>query len=132
MRFRATIGVCLLVIATSPARAAEPTVDDCLWANESSIALRAQQKLHAARSRLLVCAAVTCPAEVRLECTRRLAVVDATMASVVFELSDEVGNQIVDARVTVDGQPLVDHVDGSAVEVDPRSEERRVGKECRL
>jgi hypothetical protein len=56
---------------------------------------------------------------VRDDCAQRLAEVDASMPSVVFDVKDARGNVVTNARVQLDGQPFVDHVDATARPVDP-------------
>jgi hypothetical protein len=102
-----------------PARAADPTTADCLSASENSLALRGQHQLRAARAQLLVCAHASCPADVRMECTRRVSEINSAMPTVVFEAKDASGNDISAVRVSMDGQPLVDRLEGTAVSIDP-------------
>jgi hypothetical protein len=109
----------LLALAAPGARAAEPTTAQCLAANESGIALRNHHKLHEALSQSLVCSAVSCPADVRDECQHRLASVNAAMPSIVFEAQDAAGNDLAAVNVTMDGHPLVERLDGSALSIDP-------------
>jgi hypothetical protein len=111
--------VFLAVLATSEARAADPGAAECLAANESSIKLRAQHELRAARSQLLVCAAASCPADIRSECARRVDELSRTLPSLVFEAKGPDGSDLAAVKVTMDGKPLVDRLDGTAVVVDP-------------
>jgi hypothetical protein len=109
--------------ADRPAHAADaaraPTTAGCLAAAESSLALRSQHKLRDARAQLLICSAPSCPADVRAECIRRVAEINAALPSVVFEAKDGDGNDLVEVTVTMDGQPLADRLDGPALVVDP-------------
>jgi hypothetical protein len=102
-----------------PAFGAEPTTGQCLAANENSIALKNQHKLRAARTELLVCAASSCPADIRNECARRVAEVNAALPTIVFEAKDGSGNDVTAVKVTVDGQPLADRLEGTALSIDP-------------
>jgi hypothetical protein len=102
-----------------PARAADPTTADCLSASETSLALRNQHQLRAARAQLLVCAHASCPADVRKECTRRVSDINAAMPTVVFEAKDTSGNDISAVKVSIDGQPLVERLEGTALSIDP-------------
>jgi hypothetical protein len=54
------------------ARAADPTTADCLAASESALKSGNEHKLRAERSQLLVCAAASCPADLRKECASRV------------------------------------------------------------
>jgi hypothetical protein len=107
----------------APCEAADPTTSDCLAANESSIALRNDHKLRAARAQLLVCAARSCPADVRKECVRRVTEVNAAMPTVVFEAKDGSGNDLTAVRVLMDGEPLAERIEGMALSIDPGEHE---------
>jgi hypothetical protein len=113
-----SIGLATLAGAT-PARAADPTTADCLSASESSLSLRSQHQLRAARAQLLVCAAASCPADVRKECTSRVADVNLAMPTIVFEAKDATGNDMVAVKVTMDGQPLAMRLEGAPLSIDP-------------
>jgi hypothetical protein len=112
-------GALAWLLAGGPARAQEPTTSDCLLANESSVALRNDHKLRAARGQVTVCASASCPAEVRAECERRVDEIGAAMPTIVFEAKDAAGADLTGVHVTVDGQPFVDHLDGTALPIDP-------------
>lgn len=101
------------------ARAANPTTAECLGAADSSIQLRDQHKLRAARAQMLVCASSSCPAAIQTECLRRVDQINAAVPTVVFEAKDPAGNDLTNIKVDMDGQPLVDRLDGSAVALDP-------------
>lgn len=88
-------------------------------ANEAAQDLRQAGKLREAREKLLLCIPDACPRPVREDCVQRLNDVNAAMPTIVFEVKDPSGNDVVAARVTMDGQPLVDEVVGGAVPVDP-------------
>ncbi|HET9931837.1 MAG TPA: hypothetical protein VFQ35_14145, partial [Polyangiaceae bacterium] len=105
--------------AAHRAHAAEPTVSECLGANEKSIALRRESKLEAAREQLLVCAAASCPAEIRKECADRVERVNAAIPTIVFEVKDAVGIDVVAVHLTVDGRPATDVKEGVALPLDP-------------
>jgi hypothetical protein len=99
--------------------AADPTIAECLTANDKSISLRNEHKLLAARKELLVCAASTCPAEVRKECLRRIDLVNTSLPTVVLEAKDGAGNDLSAVKVTMDGDVLVEKLDGSSISLDP-------------
>ena len=102
-----------------PASAADPTIAECLTANDKSISLRNERKLLASRKELLVCAASTCPGEVRKECMRRIDQVNASLPTIVFEAKDGTGNDLTAVKVIMNGELLVDKLDGSTLTVDP-------------
>ena len=108
------------VLLTAPAaRAADPTKQECVAANDAAQDLRQSGKLRLAREKLAVCAATSCPGVVRDDCTQRLAEVDSAMPHVVFAAKDAAGDDLGDVKVTIDGAPLADKLDGSSLKVDP-------------
>jgi hypothetical protein len=118
-------GVASLVATTAlaaPTAALPPTAPsahECATASEDAITLRKQEKLTAAKDRLLVCTNGSCPAEIRDECGRRLTEVSGAMPSIVFDVKDAAGNDVSGVRVSVDGVVLVEHAGTSAIPIDP-------------
>ena len=112
------IGVTLLG-PIDQAVAADPTIGECLSANDKSISLRNEHKLLAARAQLLTCAAASCPADIRKECTRRIDVVNASIPAVVFEAKDGSGNDLTAVTVKIDGELLTEKLEGVALSTDP-------------
>lgn len=92
---------------------------DCIRANELSINLRAKDHLREAREQLLVCAARTCPGEVRAQCEQHLIEVNAQIPTIVFEAKDAAGNDLSAVSVSMDGKPLADRLEGTAISIDP-------------
>jgi hypothetical protein len=122
LSIRLCLSLCVLAataLAERPARAADPTTSDCLAASESSLALRNQHKLRDSRAQLLICAAASCPADVRQECARRVSDVNAAIPTIVFEARDSAGNDLVAVKVTMDRQPIADRLEGTALSIDP-------------
>ena len=118
----------LLVVAASlasatlfghPAAAAGPTKDECIDTNEGAQALLRTGKLLAAKRKLLVCVAPSCPGPVRDDCSQRLNDVEAKTPTMVFEVRSDADRDLSAVRVTMDGEPLVDRLDGTAIPVDP-------------
>src|ERR1700678_3683103 len=110
-----------LLVSMPPclARAADTTKQECVEANDAAQDLRQSGKLRQAREKLTICASASGPEVVRDDCTQRLAELDSAMPHVVFSARDASGNDLVDVKVTIDGAPLVDRLDGSSVKVDP-------------
>jgi len=120
--FQFTVSTCLFLISMSAGwtvLAADPTTADCLSASEASLVLRNQHKLRDARAQIFVCSAASCPPDVRDECVRRAGEVNAAMPTIVFETTDVAGNDLVAVKVTMDGQPLADRLEGTAISLDP-------------
>ena len=108
----------LLVFSSQWALAKEPTKQECVLANESAQDLQRTGKLREARSKLVVCTASSCPGPVREDCVQRLADVDASTPTVVFDVVDRGGSRVDGARVRVDGES-VDTSSGAAVPFNP-------------
>jgi hypothetical protein len=107
------------LFSTSPVRAADPSVSDCLMAAETSLKLRAEHKLRLTRTQLLVCSSSSCPGEVRQECMRRIDEVNAASPTIVLAVKDRAGRDLSTVRVSVDGQVVAERLDGSALPIDP-------------
>lgn len=101
------------------ARAADASMTECLAANESSIKLRRDHKLREARAQSLVCASSSCPAEVRDACQTRVAQLNTEVPTIVFEAKDAGGADLTRVRVTMDGEPFAERLDGTAIPLDP-------------
>lgn len=122
--FRALIHlVCSLSLLMAAGVAAQQTADpatgECLAAYEQSLSLRGAHALRAARTQLLLCAAPTCPADVRNECALRVSEVNTQIPTLVFEALDRERNDLSQVKVSMDGQALVERLDGTALSVDP-------------
>ncbi len=95
------------------------TTNKCIAANEDAIRFRAEHKFRQAREQAIVCAADTCPGAIREVCRKRVTDLDAAIPTIVFEVRDARGRDLDQVRVTMDGEPLVDRLDGTAIAVDP-------------
>ncbi|HEY4394420.1 MAG TPA: hypothetical protein VGP64_10175 [Polyangia bacterium] len=117
--------VCLASVLTVSAaaggiaRAADPSTGECLAATESSLSLRHQHKLRDARAKALICSAPSCPTDIREECARRVGEINVAIPTIVFDVRDADGGDLVAVKVSMDGQLLTDHLDGTAVAIDP-------------
>ena len=100
----ATSSLGLTLTLSSTARAAQPTVEQCLEASDASLELETQEKLLATRDALKICASLGCPPEVRDECTRRIELVEQNIPRVFCEVRDETGRVRHDALLTIDGR----------------------------
>jgi hypothetical protein len=107
------------VLFVSPVRAAEPTVEECVSANERSVPLRKAGKLREARAGLLRCSAASCPAAVRDDCIAEATRLERALPSLVFAVKDAAGNDLTAVRITMDGQPFAERLDGTALDADP-------------
>jgi hypothetical protein len=75
--------------------------------------------LRETRAQLALCVSESCPGPVREDCAQRLSELDAVIPTVVFEAKDAAGRALTAVRVKVDGDVLIDRLDGSALAVDP-------------
>ncbi len=107
------------MLATSSAVAAKPTKKECAAANEAAHDLRSAGRLREARASLAVCTAASCPGPIREDCAQRLEEIDAAIPSVVFVATDGADHDLSNVRVTMDGAPLLEKLDGAAVTLDP-------------
>jgi hypothetical protein len=119
-----TVAVLVASVSTGgSALAAEPTVPECVSASNASVDLLATHRLRQARARLLVCVAGSCPEEVRAECSRRMDQLTAAIPTIVFVAKDAAGLEVSAVKVAVDGEVVADHLDGTALALDPGSHE---------
>ncbi len=124
-RFRlaaSTAAATALAFASGPALA-DLTKDQCIDANGKGQELRREGSFAAARVQLRQCATPSCPAMVRDDCTRRLDELESAQPTILFDVKDASGTDIIDVRVSVDGQPLVPRLNGKPVNVDPGAHE---------
>jgi hypothetical protein len=91
----------------------------CIAASEDAQQLRIDGKLRAAQARLLECAKPACPAIVRQDCTQWMTEVVAATPSIVLGARDAQGHDVLAVRVSVDGTPVGDSLDGRPLPVDP-------------
>ena len=97
---------------------AEPTKQECLDSNSNAQALRMGGKLRAAREALLVCGSAACPAIVRDDCQQRMDDLERAFPTIVFDAKDPAGNDLLAVKVTMDGHPLTERLDGTPIPVD--------------
>jgi len=112
----AALTLCLLA---SAARAQDKQT--CNAAYQDAQVARDAHKLLKAREQLRVCASASCPGFITKDCTEWLKDVEPRIPSVVFTAKNAAGADVTDVKVTMDGAPLADKLDGIAIEVDPGS-----------
>ena len=93
-------------------------VDTCIAASDDGQKLRDDGHYLRARASFITCAHEACPAQIRNDCLQWLDDVDKKTPTVVLSARDS-GNDVADVTVTVDGVPLVDHLDGRPIPLDP-------------
>jgi hypothetical protein len=120
LRRRGLALLALLTIAIPVvSRADPPGKDQCFDAYEQAQRLRKDYKLRAAHAQLLTCAAESCPAFVRQDCSKWIGEVETSTPTIVVLAKHADGSAIDGAKATLDGAPLADSLDGRAVAVDP-------------
>lgn len=92
---------------------------ECAMAYENTQSFREHGKLIDARKQAVACSASTCSEYVINDCMQWLAEIDAILPTVVFMAVDAAGAETAAVRVSVDGELLVEKLDGKAVTVDP-------------
>lgn len=126
---RAAPGLCLVVVLAAMTGAAKPArgqeTDACINASERAVALRKADKLIEQRASLSLCAASSCPDAVRTSCQQRLAQASQAIPSLVFFAKDGAGRDLAAVELTIDGALYADHLDGSAITLDPGEHEFR-------
>jgi hypothetical protein len=111
-----------LAIGAAVAAFARPVLADgkqvCNDAYTSAQMLRGAKKLLQARDQLRVCVRAECTWRVA-DCGKWLGEVEANIPTLVFEAKDGRGNDLSAVKVTMDGQPLADTLEGGSIQVDP-------------
>jgi hypothetical protein len=115
-----TLAILALVVAPERrADAANPTTAECAAANQKSVKLRASKMFRQARDQANTCAATSCSAQVRNACKKRVTELSAIMPTMVFITKDIDGHALTAVKVSMDGEQIADHIDGTPLEVDP-------------
>src|SRR6476469_2538326 len=89
---------------------------ECARTSEDGQKQRSERHFLVARDRFLACAQDHCPDVVRNDCLVWLEKLEASIPTVVFVVHDAKGDDVLDARVFVDGQP---QATGTAVPLEP-------------
>lgn len=124
-RFRFTASLLALATLTAPALvqaqaapAEPPSKQACFEGHARSQELRLDGSLIEARAKLRVCSDLSCPAMLRTDCADWLAQIEQAIPTVVF-LAERDNDDVVDVRVSADGKPLTQKLDGEAFEFNP-------------
>jgi hypothetical protein len=112
-----------LSVSGQPAGADDKKV--CADAYVAAQSLRADHRLLAARAQLRICANTECDrlmqGQMIKDCTAWLGEVEASIPTVVLSATDADGNELQNVKVSIDGTPVAEALDGRAVEVEPGS-----------
>ncbi len=91
----------------------------CVAASEKGQQLRTAGKLVEAREQFALCGRAACPKLIQQDCTNWTGEVLAAIPSVVPAAKDRNGRDIVDARLTIDGNVVTETLDGKPIVLDP-------------
>jgi hypothetical protein len=118
---RSCAGMSFLIVAAVAGHslASEPTTAQCIAANDIAVSALVDHRLRQARDQNLVCSALSCPDVVRATCLKRAADVATAIPTIVFVAVDESAHELLAVRVSMDGEVLVNQLDGTGVAVDP-------------
>jgi hypothetical protein len=106
------------LLATANA-SADVTTADCVDANSKAQTARRSGKFAEARKLLLTCTNPSCPSLIRDDCSSRFDELNRVQPTIVFTAKDATGADVGAVTVTMDGQLLIDKLDGTAIAVDP-------------
>ncbi len=112
------LAVVTLLLSPSTARA-DMTKVQCIDANTKGQDLRRDGRFSAAREQLRICATPSCPAILSDDCAKRLDELDREQPTIIFDAKDGSGRDLSLVNVTVDGAPLAEKLEGTALPVDP-------------
>jgi hypothetical protein len=113
--------LCLVAAPTlwAPPAAADVTKAQCIQANTEGQSLRRAGRIAEAREQLRICGDPRCPGILHTDCTKRLDELEEAQPTVVFHAKDGSGQDLSAVKVAIDGRPLADKLDGTALLVDP-------------
>ena len=109
----------LLGFFTVGADARADSKQECAAAYEKTQALSESGHLLDARREAVTCSASTCSIYVVKDCAQWLADIDKSLPTVVFAIENAAAINLLAVRVTVDGQPVAEALDGKPVPLDP-------------
>jgi hypothetical protein len=119
-RVAVVVGLALVSSASLDAAASpKESALACTKSAERAQVLRRGGKLASAREALRECAADACPAVVRDDCRTWTAELQAAQPTIVFSVRDRTGADLLTAKISVDGVPFLDRIDGLARPLDP-------------
>jgi hypothetical protein len=103
----------------SRSASAEVTKDQCVDSNTRAQSLRREGKFGAARDQLALCMNAPCPEVVRDDCTARFDELERAQPTLVFDVKDSTGQDVLLVHVSIDGLRISEPLDGRALVVDP-------------
>jgi len=115
------LGPFLLVLLAAPglAMGAGPSKEQCVNAYQGAQVDMKASALSAAREKLALCLAESCPNALHSDCAEWLKEIDRRQPSVVLAFKGKDGSPVSTVSATLDGKPFAGKTDGRAVDVDP-------------
>jgi hypothetical protein len=92
--------------------------EQCVAAADQAQDLRDKGQYRRAREQMLVCSRDVCPGAVKRDCTQWLADLETAAPTIVVSAKSG-GSDITAVKVSIDGQPLTEKLDGKPMLVDP-------------
>jgi hypothetical protein len=92
--------------------------EQCAASAEQAQQLRDEGKYRRAREQMLLCARDICPGPIKSDCGKWLTELDRDAPTVVFGARDVRGSDVFDVKVSIDGSPIQERLDGKPVLVD--------------
>jgi len=90
----------------------------CITSYEQTQTLRKQSRFREAHDEATKCARDSCPAVLSKDCTKWLGELEQSIPTIVFDVKSQAGEELTLVKVTMDGKPLIDKLDGKAVTMD--------------
>jgi hypothetical protein len=113
-----TLGV-LLTTAAAPGVRAEGSTAHCAESYENAQLQRANGKYLAAAEQARACSQLECSSAISRECVKLYEAIQQETPKFVFSAKSPEGQELSEVHVQVDGQPLLDRLDGKPVALDP-------------
>lgn len=110
--------VSLGLVHARPSAAGSTETDACIASSDAGQQHRDEGKLRAALSDFRACSRDACPALVRSDCLRWLSDAELRLPRIIVRAKDARGNEVFDVAITLDGDKLVDRLDGRLIPVD--------------
>jgi hypothetical protein len=124
---RAVGGLSLTIgLGFAPATAQADDQKDCTEAYVSAQEQQQSGSLLQAREQLVACAQERCHEAIRGDCVKWLREVEERLPSIVVAVKRAGGDDVVAARVSIDGKLVKEQLDGKAFELDPGPHQLRV------
>ena len=114
----AATAVITTMLAEGVAFAGPDDREQCAASAEQAQQLRDEGKYRRAREQMLVCARDACPGPIKSDCGKWLTELDRDAPTVVFGARDGKGADVLDVKVSMDGAPIQERLDGKPVLVD--------------